>query len=100
MSFIIESKLDSNNTIKFVNRGSINNNQSSSNYYEESLTNQKDFINNSTRRNNSTSEGQKYQGTLTWNHKFNKPRRTLSLTADGNINHTDSKIFLYSERYR
>ena len=96
MSFTIESKLDSNNTIKFVNRGTINSSQSSSNFYEESLTNQKDFINNSTRKNNSTSEGQKYQGTLTWNHKFEKPRRTLSLTADGNINHTESKIFLYA----
>ncbi len=96
LSFTIESKLDSNNTIKFVNRASANINNSNSNYYEESLTNQNDFINNSTRKTNTTSNGQKYQGTLNWNHKFKKTRRTFSATADVNLNHTDSKIFLYS----
>ena len=96
LSFTIERKLDSNNTLKFVNRASANINNSSSNYYEESFTNENNFINNSTRKTNTVSDGQKYQGTLSWNHKFKKARRTFSATADVNINHTDSKIFLYS----
>ncbi|WP_460551444.1 outer membrane beta-barrel protein [Ferruginibacter profundus] len=96
MNFTLERKLDSNNTIKFVNRGGISHTESSSNYYEESLTNQNDFINNSTRKTSTKSDAQNYQGTLSWNHKFKKARRTFSATADANINHTDSKTFLYS----
>jgi hypothetical protein len=96
MNFTIERKLDSNNTIKFINKAAITRNQSTSDYYEESLTNQGDFINNSTRKTNTTSDGQTYQGTLSWNHKFKKPRRTFSATADLSMNHTDSKVFLYS----
>jgi hypothetical protein len=95
-NFTLERKIDSNNTIKFINKATINNNQSSSNYYEESLTNLGGFINNSTRNTNTTSNGKNYQGTLTWNHKFKKPRRTFSASADANIAHTDSKVFLYS----
>ena len=95
-NFTLERKIDSNNTIKFVNKATINNTQSSSNYYEESLTNLGGFINNNTRNTNTTSNGKNYQGNLNWNHKFKKARRTFSASADVNLNHTDSKIFLNS----
>lgn len=95
-SFTIESKLDSNNTIKFVNKVGASLKEGNNNYYEENITNQNTFINNSTQKSSTTSNGQNYKGTLTWNHKFKKLRRTLSTNFDLTINHTDSKIFLTS----
>lgn len=96
INFTLERKIDSNNIIKLINKAAISSTQSSSNYYEESLTNLGSFINNSTRNTNTNSNGKNYQGTLNWNHKFKKERRTFSATADAAINQTDSKIFLYS----
>lgn len=96
MSFTIETKIDSNNTIKFTNKGSVTDNNGFSNFYEESNTVTGGSINNSTRKNISATEGLTYNGVLTWNHKFNKPRRTLSLTAMADISDNKSNINLLS----
>ena len=96
LGFTIENKMDSNNTIKFINKASISQNNSSSNYYEESLTNQNNFINNSTRKSTTTADVTKYQGTFSWNHKFKKPRRTLSFAGEMNFNQSKATNFLYS----
>ncbi len=95
-SFTLEAKIDSNNTVKFVNKASVNHTLSNSSFYEESLTNLNRFINNSNRKTSTVSDGQNYQGTLTWNHKFKKARRTFSASADYKLNHTESEILLTS----
>ncbi len=93
-NFTVERKIDSNNTIKFVNRAEVSTRENTSNYYEESLTNQNKFINSSSRKTATKNNTQNYQGTFTWNHKFKKLRRTLSITSDLNINNTNGNIFL------
>ncbi|MBL0146685.1 MAG: carboxypeptidase regulatory-like domain-containing protein [Chitinophagaceae bacterium] len=77
VSFTIENKLDSNNTIKFVNRGTYNQGISNNTYYEENITTQGDFINNSTRKVNGNTTSKGYNGVLTWNHKFKKSKAYL-----------------------
>lgn len=94
-SFTFEAKIDSNNTIKFVNKAVISKAKNNNTYYEETLS-QNNFINNSNRQTNSNTDKENYQGTLNWNHKFKKPRRTFSATADLNISQTKGKTFLYS----
>jgi len=96
MNFFIERKIDSNNTIKFSTKGSINNTQSNNNYYEENLTNDSSFLNNSTRRSGNNEKRIDYQGSLLWSHKFKKNRRTFVALVNETINQSDGKTQLFA----
>lgn len=95
-SFTIENKIDTNNTIKFTNKASVSERDGFSRLYDENLTTAKTFINNSNRSNTVSNNGLTYNGVLTWNHKFKKPRRTLSATVIADINNSKSVTNLNS----
>ena len=93
-SFTIERKIDSNNTVKFTNGLGYDNVKSNGTLYAENLTNSNLFINNSTRITNANADNKKYNGQLTWSHKFKKIRRTFSTSVNANIAANDGDRFV------
>ena len=84
-SFTIEKKIDSNNTVKFTNGLNYDNVKTNGVSYAENLTNSNLFINNSSRITNSNTDNKKYNGQITWSHKFKKIRRTFSVSVNTSI---------------
>ena len=93
-SVTIEKKIDSNNTIKFTNGFAYDNIKSTGALYTENLTNNNLFINNSNRNTNSIANNKKYNGQLTWSHKFKKIRRTFSTSVNANISLNEGDRFI------
>jgi hypothetical protein len=93
---IIESTLDSMNSLKWTTKYNNNSGRTSSNYYSETLDDSSRFINNSTRNSNNNNENNNVASTLLWTHKFAKPSRTLSVNSDFNWIRTNNTGMLYS----
>lgn len=95
-SMIVESTIDSMNSIKWTSKFNNNTSTNSSNYYSESLDNMGRYINSSTRNSNNNSDKNNIASTLLWRHKFKKLSRTLSINTNFNWIQIKNKGLLYS----
>ncbi len=95
-NFILETTLDSMNTLKWTTKANENKSLTRSSYYSESLTDDNDSINNSSRNSNNKGVNDAITSSLLWKHKFKKLSRTLSINADLNWNRSDNEGLLYS----
>jgi len=96
VNLIVESTLDSMNSLKWTTKYNNNNGRSSSNYYSETVDDADRFINNSTRNSNTNNDNNNVSSTLLWRHKYKKLSRTLSVNSDFNWIQTRNSGFLYS----
>ncbi|HWC52347.1 MAG TPA: outer membrane beta-barrel protein, partial [Chitinophagaceae bacterium] len=96
LNVILESTLDSMNSLKWTTRYNNNTGRTSSNYYSETLDDSSRFINNSTRNSNNKNDNDNVASTLLWRHKFKKISRTLSVNTDLNWIQTKNTGLLYS----
>ena len=95
-NLIVESKLDSMNTIKWTTRFNNNTGKTSSNYYSEILNDSSQFVNNSTQNSINNTDKNNVASSLLWQHKFKKLYRTLSINTDLNWIGTKSNGLFYS----
>lgn len=96
-NLILETKLDSMNTLKLTAQGNLNNLDANFNYYSQNTDIDSAFININERRGYSKTDNSNINANLLWMHKFKKLYRTLSIKGD--VNHTETKgnSFLYSK---
>jgi hypothetical protein len=93
---IVESTLDSMNSLKWTTKYNNNTGRTSSNYYSETLDDSSRFINNSTRNSSNNNNNNNVASTLLWRHKFKKISRTLSVNSDFNWFQAKNIGLLYS----
>lgn len=97
LNAVYDIKLDSSNSLKFTAKVSSSNTESES-YRTSENTGKSGNINNTSSRQLSTnSANQLLNGNILFKHKFNKMRRTFSLTADWNSFSTNGNNFLKSD---
>lgn len=95
-NLIVESKLDSLNTLKWTTRFNNNTGKTSSNYYSEILNDSSQFVNNSAQNSINNTDKNNVASTLLWQHKFKKLYRTLSINTDFNWTQAKSNGLFYS----
>lgn len=96
-SLIYDVKIDTNNTLKVTVRANYFHTNSEELTNNETTGNNFNTKNSSTRNNKILSDRNYLSGNLIFNHRFSKPRRTLSLKLDWNQNRTDADNFLNSD---
>lgn len=96
LNAIVETNLDSNNSIKWTTRANHYQTRTRSNYYMESFWPTGDSLNNQLRNTDSDNENNGVTSSLLWRHKFKKKSRTLSVNADLNWNRVTNNQLLYS----
>ncbi|HVT86467.1 MAG TPA: outer membrane beta-barrel family protein [Chitinophagaceae bacterium] len=96
LNLIIESTLDSMNSLKWTTKYNNNTGRTSTNYYSETLDDSSRFINNSTRNSSNKNDNNNIATTVLWRHKFKKISRTLSVNTDLNWIQTKNTGLLYS----
>ncbi len=91
---IYEVKLDSFNTLKFTGDAGFYKSISSENYDARTLGATNNLKNSSQRFSNFKSQNEVFSGSLNYQHKFKKLRRTFSLRANfNNLNNEGSNTF-------
>jgi hypothetical protein len=95
-NLIVETTIDSFNTLKWTTRANENKALSRSAYFTESFADNLDSINNSRRNSSNNSVNDAITSTLLWRHKFKKQARTLSVNAEFNWNRSDNDGLLYA----
>jgi len=97
-NLILESKLDSMNTLKLTMTGNLNYTNNRSTYYAENINDKNgQFINTNNRKSTGNSDQSAYNANLLWMHKFKKAFRTVSINGSFNNNMSNSDGFLYSK---
>ena len=97
LNAVYDIKLDSSNSLKFTAKVSSSNTESES-YRTSENTGKSGNINNTSSRQLSTnSANQLLNGNILFKHKFNKMRRTFSITTDWNSFTTNGNNFLKSD---
>jgi len=96
-NLILETKIDSMNTLKVTVNGSQNNTASNSDYYSENRNTDSTFINTNNRESNNKNDNRNINTNLLWMYKFKKPFRTLSVNASYSNTESKSDGFLYSK---
>lgn len=98
LDLMYQVKLDTASTLKFNIDGSVKNSENNDNYQSASMNGRGDTLLN---RNNRTltnkTDGQVFNATALFTHKFPKVGRTVSLNVGTNINNSDSKGYLNSQ---
>lgn len=93
---IYDVKLDTNNSLKLTANTNFYHTESSE-ARQSAITGRSGTLKNTSQRNLQTnSDKQAIAGNLIFKHKFKKPRRTISLSADWNTLNTDGTNFLRS----
>jgi hypothetical protein len=92
-NIILESNIDSMNSLKWVTRVNNNNSNSSSHFYSEAVSEGK-FINNSYRNTTNNIDKNNITASLLWKHKFKKNFRTLSINTEASWTETKNKGLL------
>lgn len=85
----IEYKIDSNNSLIFTPRGSIQDNSAVSNFFGNNLLDGNTPLNNTATNNVNNNLGYQINNGLLFQHRFSKPRRTISLSLENNLNNRD-----------
>ena len=86
---LYEIKLDSNNTLKFTGNANFYKSSSAEDFNETVSGGNNNLKNSTNRISNFKSESQAFSGSLNYQHKFKKLRRTFSLQADLNKLNSD-----------
>ncbi len=95
-NLIVETKIDSLNTLKLTAQGNFNNLDARYSYYSENRDVDSSFININNRQGRNQTDNSNIGANLLWMHKFKKTYRTISV--NGGFNHTTSRgnALLYS----
>ncbi|MDQ6757433.1 MAG: TonB-dependent receptor family protein [Bacteroidota bacterium] len=93
----VDIMLDSANSLKISANANFYHTQSSEIKNAVTTGNSGVLKNTSNRALNNNSDKYAYSGNIIFKHKFKKPRRTLSVTADWNLLNTQGKNFLVSD---
>ena len=93
---IYDVKIDSMNTLKLTANANFYHTESNEDRNAVSTSNEGTLKNSSNRLLQTNSHKNAISGNLVFKHKFNKSRRTLSVTADWNTLNTQGKNFLKS----
>ena len=97
LNAVYDIKLDSSNSLKFTAKSSSSNTESESYRTSENTSKSGNINNTSSRQLSTNSANQLLNGNILFKHKFNKMRRTFSLTADWNSFTTNGNNFLKSD---
>ena len=97
LNAVYDIKLDSSNSLKFTAKASSSNTESESFRTSENTGKSGNINNTSSRQLSTNSANQLLNGNILFKHKFNKMRRTFSLTTDWNSFSTNGNNFLKSD---
>jgi hypothetical protein len=96
LSFTVDSKLDSFNSIRFTPQLTLQHNKYNTDNNYQSLLPDDKFINSGFSNTTSDASGFNYTGSLLYRHKFKKKGRTFSTTINSGYNDTESDGSLQS----
>jgi len=90
VNLTLDHKIDSANSLKFVNSLTYSDSEMNSDTFSETTSEDGTLQNESDRNNFSAQTAANFNSSLLWRHRFNKKGRTLSTTATLGLSQTDS----------